>query len=159
MEDATYVLRPKPWHQDGRALNYDLRWVVSITSAYVDPLWVFGADTQVAAGDLDIDNEEGVLWQEPLSTSLPWSSARRANKVTLVAGFVTTPEEIIVAAAFAVRHLLGRGRHGGNVSSRGGGTRGGETITPADADALLPKATKDALQTYIRWSSRVSGGS
>lgn len=152
MVSATYVLRPKPRHGEPRALDYDLRWVGSITSAYIDELWQFGASTQVTSGDLEIDNDEGCLWLIPTATSFgAWSSVHRANKVTLTAGFATTPENVIVAAAFAVRHLLGRGRHGGNQA-----TRAGETITPADADALLPKATKEALGVYMRTSALVS---
>jgi hypothetical protein len=152
MQSTTYVLYPRPWHEDPRALGYELRWVTAVASAYIDEDWAYGAATQVTAADLLIDNDEGVLWLVPLATSFSaWSQKRRANKVTLTAGFVTTPEDLIVAAAFAVRHLLGRGRTGGNVASRAG-----ESVTPADADMLLPKATKEALGVYMRVSALVA---
>jgi hypothetical protein len=152
MVSSTYVLYPRPWHEDPRALGYDLRWVATITSAYIDALWEYGADTQVTASDLVVDNDEGVLWLKPNATSFSaWSTERRANKVTLTAGFAATPDEIVVACAFAVRHLLGRGRTGGNVASRAG-----ESVTPADADTLLPKATKEALGAYMRSSALVA---
>lgn len=153
MQSATYVLRSaRARLSEPRALDYDLRWVISITSAYIDTNWEFGAATQVTAGDMDIDNEEGCLWLKPTATSFgAWSREPRANKVTLVAGFATTPEEVIVGVAFAVRHLLDRARNDGNQR-----TAAGESITPADADALLPKATKEALGTYMRTSALVA---
>lgn len=152
MQSATYVLRPRPRHGEPRALDYDLRWVGSITSAYIDPQWEFGSSTQVDSGDMEIDNDEGCLWLIPTASShSAWSPEPRANKVTLVAGFATTPEGIIVAAAFAVRHLLGRGRTGGDQRSAAG-----ESVTPSDADTLLPHATKEALGPYVRTSALVS---
>ena len=152
MQSATYILRPKPRADEPRALVTDMRWMTAIGSAYIDPNWEFGSDTQVSSGDLELDNAEGCVWLLPTATSFStWSPLARANKITVTAGFVTTPEDIIVAAAFAVRHLLGRGRTGGNVA-----TRAGETTTPVDPSMLLPAATKEALGPYMRTSALVA---
>lgn len=155
MVSATYILRLRPWRRNTRALHTDMRWMTALTSVYSDPDWVFGADTQIPNAQFELDNDNGLVWLLPLST-YELDDSERSNKLTLVAGFTagSAPEDLIAAAAFAVKHLLGRSRTAGNQR-----TAAGETITPADADMLLPRASKEALSNYVRWSARVSGGS
>lgn len=154
MEPANYELHPQPLLAHPRALGTDFRWVDTdlTVAAWVDPEWLYGSDTEVPEADLRVDNEYGRLWLRPSST-LAWSRGQLDNKVTFTGGLTVVGEDIVVACAFAVKHLLGRNRTGGNNR-----TAAGETITPVDASMLLPAATKEALGPYIRWSTRVSGG-
>lgn len=154
LQSATYTMYPRPLQGEPRALNLDFRWVSPspAPTAYIDPLWAYGASTEVDEADLLIDDENGLLWLLPTAGSfVVWSTGLRDNKVSFVGGFATTPPELVAIAAYAVRHLLGRNRTGGNVA-----TRAGETFTPADADALLPKAVKEALGPYLRSSALVA---
>ncbi len=153
MSSATYTTYPQPLTAKPRALPLGHRFVASITSAHVDAEWTYGADTLVTSGDLVIDNELGLLWLKPTS-SWAWSTADRANKVVYVAGFTdgSAPEGVIAATAITVRHMLMK-RRSGEVETQ---SMGGSSITPRDADMLIPKAAQQALAPYKIWGNNAS---
>ena len=158
LEVATYVLYPFPESDRPRALSHGLRWVGSITSAYVDENEEYGASTAVASGDMRIDNDEGVVWLKTTASSA-WSSNKtgQPNKLTIVngigtGGLVTTaPEWLVALVAHEVRHLLMK-RRLGEVRDQSSGSG---NVTPQDVDALIPKAVQLLCGPLINWRSRL----
>lgn len=149
LEDQTYTLYlDAPRFAEPACLDLGIRPVVSVTSAHVDTAWDYGGDAAVSAGDMVLDGRRGLLWLRPDASS-SWAEAPRANKVVIVAGLSTTPPDLVAAAAMAVRHLLTL-RHQQGVASFSGG---GQSVTRADADVLLPTAVREALASYVLGAS------
>lgn len=149
MVSATYVLYPELHPTSSRALWHGLRWVSSITSAYIDEEWDYGSSTQVPAADMVTDNDLGATWLRPDSTWL-WSESPRANKLTVVSGFATTPPDLIAACAQQARHLLDLGRYQGQSQV----TAGGQSYTRSDVEGVILRAVREALYPYVVWGSR-----
>lgn len=150
-DDGTYTLEAAtytryidcPHRKSPRVLDLGVWPVVSVTSAHVDPMWDYGADTAVDAGDMVLDEARGWLWLDPGSSSA-WASAARANKVVISAGFATTPDDLAWLCAQAVRHAWDRRRVQGVQSHQ----MQGEQQTLADTDDVLPEAVRRGLYTY-----------
>ena len=149
MASASYTLYPAPHTTYPEALWHGLKWVTAVTTAHIDEDWDYGADDLVDAGDLVIDNDLGALWLRP-DSSWAWSASPRSNKVVLVNGFATTPDDLVAACAMQTRALLDLARVQGvsQVSA------GGQSFTRSDTDAILLRSVKEALQPYINWRSR-----
>lgn len=151
MEDVTYtryVLGPLSW--DSRGLDLGIRPVQSITSAYVSIDWTYGASDLVDSGDYVLDSEAGILWLKPSASSSWAENDPRANKITIVAGFTTTPPDLVALCAATVRHLLDLRRSQGSQSM----SAGGQSLTREDAVQVLPQAVLDGLGPYTLWGYR-----
>ncbi len=151
LEDQTYTLYlDGPRFTEPQCLDLGIRPVVSVTSAHVDSAWDYGSDAQVATADMVLDARAGLLWLRSDASS-SWEDSPRANKVVIVAGFASTPPDLVAAAAMLVRHLLAL-RH-----QQGVGTfsAGGQSATRSDADELVPAAVREALAPYVLGGSRV----
>jgi hypothetical protein len=151
-EDVTYTFYPSgPSPDQPRRLRLPVYPIVSVTSAYVDENEDYGASTAVAAGDMVLDGARGEIWLTPDAGSA-WAAGagHRANKVTVVAGFASTPSDLVAIAAAEVRHLLDLRR----VQGQGQVTQGGQSTTRNDLDALVPQLVRDGLAPYVIWSSR-----
>ena len=77
--------------------------VVEITSIHEDEDWAWGSDTEVDSGDYLLFEDEWVL--EKLPTKTGWSTANRAIKVVLTAGWETIPGPMQQAAGLQLQHL------------------------------------------------------
>lgn len=136
----------------GDALHLPVRPVVSLTSVYQDVMWGFGASTQVANADLEVDAERGVLWRSPSGAFAGWSTSPRSIKVTAVCGYATPLSDshpLVEICAAVVRHLLARPTMEGRQTA----TTSGQSVQHADLDDLLPLAVRRALAPY-----RLGGG-
>lgn len=152
LEDVTYTRYPSPKTTEPRALDLRIRHVVSITSAHIDENWSYGSSTAVATGDRVLDGDLGVLWLTP-TAGAEWSTSPRANKVVLVAGFTTTPPDLVAIAATAARHLLDVRR----THNRQQQSQAGMTVTLEEASSLLPKSVRDLLDAgYVDWRTRAA---
>ena len=148
---ATYTVYPKaPDPDEPRRIALPVHPVVSLTTVHVDPDELYGASTEVASGDMILDGQAGEVWLTRQSTRT-WASEGRANKVVAVAGFATTPPDLVALAASTVRHLVDRRRNQGAQAQ----SAQGASTTLVDAEALLPQAVRDMLGQYVIWSSRV----
>lgn len=121
--------------------------VASITNVWVDADQIYA--TPISSAGYRLVKPRGLLVMLPASTD-SWVEAPFANRVTLVAGYATTPPDLIAIAATGVRHLL-QLRRAGQVDQV---TQGGQSVTWRDAGALLPAAVRDALGPYRAGSSR-----
>jgi hypothetical protein len=148
MESATYTrYYDGPTLRHPRCLDLGLWPVVSVTSAHADADWAYGADTLIASGDLVLDGARGLLWIAPTTTgsaATAWLDVARANKVVLVAGYATVPDDLKWLCAQAVRHAWDRRRVQG-VSAH---QMGGDQQTVTDTDDVLPEAVRRGLYTY-----------
>jgi hypothetical protein len=70
---------------------FSLRPVVSVTSANVDPTWEHASGTALVSADYVVSVRDGTLYATPTGSLQAWSSAYRANKVVVVAGFTACP--------------------------------------------------------------------
>jgi hypothetical protein len=148
LEDATYILYPRrPDRDEPRKIVLPVRPIVSITSAYVDLEEAYGSDTEVASGDMVLDATAGAIWLTRSSPSA-WAHGTRANKITVVAGYATTPGGLVVATALFVRHLLDLYRTSGVAAS----TLAGQSETRSDPGRLMPGPVRELLEPYRVWS-------
>lgn len=148
LEDQTYTLYlDGPSVVEPARIDLGIRPVVSISSAYVDTAWDYGSDTQVASGDMVLD-KSGRIWLRPDASS-SWASAPRANKITVVAGFTTTPPDLVVLAATAVRALIEQLPDG--LASVSLGSQSSSRVAPT---SLLPDTVRAGLAPYVLWGSR-----
>lgn len=150
LEDATYTLYPRVSPRHAAALELGLRPIVSVTSVHVDEDWAYGSDTAVDAGDRVLDTQGGRIWLKPTATTA-WSRSPRANKVVAVAGYATTPPDLVMIAVATVRHLWDLR----NSQGRQQRSTQGHSETYVDATELLPASVRQALGPYILWESRV----
>ena len=151
LTQQTYVVYPDaPSPRDTRKLNLRIRPVISITSVYVDPLEQYGADTLVSSSDYVLDGTRGELWATPTGAAW-WACGGRANKVTLSAGYATTPDDLVAIAAAQVHHLLDLRRVQGKTQT----TVANEYTARPDAASMVPPVVTDALGDYVIWDRRV----
>lgn len=146
MEDSTYTLYlPGPSRSEPRKLELPVRPVVSITSAYSDPQEDYTSDTQVAAGDMVLDSNLGEIWLTPDASS-SWSVGGRANKIVVIAGYASTPPDLVAICAVLVRHLW-------NLRN----TQGRDNIQQQpDGQTLIPKPVQQMLGPYRVWRAVVA---
>lgn len=145
LEDQTYTLYiDAPRFDDPRCLDLRIRPVVSVTSACVDSSWDYASSDDVVAGDMVLDSRRGTLWLRSDASS-SWADAPRANKIVVVAGFPTTPPDIVAAAAMLVRHLLDLRGTAGRTSI----TAQGSSQTRIDANDLIPASVQAAMAPYV----------
>lgn len=149
LEQTAYTLFPETHWKEERALSVGFGPIIEVTSAHVDPDWVYGSDTEISSGDIVIDNRKGLLWLKPASTKA-WLSAPRGNRVVLQIGFASTPPELVALTAAATRHLLDNRTSQGITDQ----TYAGQSLTREEAGELIPKGVRDLLGPYINWASR-----
>lgn len=141
LEDATYTFYlPAPSCSEPRRIELPVCPVVSITSAYSDPNEDYGAETQIASGDMVLDSQRGDIWLTPDAT-LSWSLGGRSNKVTVVAGYATTPPGLVAICAMQVRHLWNLRNTQGRESAQ----------QQPDALAAIPSLVEQMLGPYRIW--------
>lgn len=145
---ATYTLYPDPpTDEEPRRLRTGIRPIISVTSVHSDPLWAYGADTEIPSGDRVTDLETGDIWLKPNASTSFHRGVVRDIKVVLSAGFATAPDELVALVAMTVRHLLDL-RHGPTVQSI---TAGGQSVTREAALEVLPRTVQAALSPYVLW--------
>lgn len=123
--------------------------VASITSAALDSAGDDTYATAVAAGDLVLDKSMGLLFQKRTSVT-PWLESDRGNKVVMVAGWSTSPPNLVLAGAALVQHLFAR-RKGGLTEQL---SQSGQTIGQPEAAKLLPISVREALAPFRCGGSR-----
>lgn len=149
LEDVTYTLKyDGPAWDDSRVIDLGVKPVLSITTAHSDPNLDYGAETLIAAGDLDLDIPRGRLWLRPNASS-SWSTGPRSNKIVMVAGFATVPAALKELCFKAVRHLHDADRAGSVLTM----TQGGQTMSRGDADSILPRSVVEGLGPYRVWGA------
>lgn len=122
--------------------------VASITNVWIDADQVYS--TAASSSGYRLIKPRGLLVMLPTSLD-SWVEAPFGNRVTLVAGYATTPPDLIAACAMGVRHLI-QLRRSGNFDQL---TQAGQSFTLRDAGVLLPGSVKEALGPYRAGSSRV----
>jgi hypothetical protein len=153
LEDSTYTLYLEAAPEEPRALRLPLRPVVSVTSANVDPTWGHASSTALVSGDYAVSVRDGTLYATPTGSLQAWSTAYRANKVVVVAGFTTCPPALVAILATAVRDLLAQGRAG---DKTGGTSSSGQSFTRSHPAHLLSDSVRAALDgAYVVWRHRV----
>ena len=122
---ATYTLYPGPLGIDPRdplVMLLSVRPVISVTSVYIDPERSYGAATAIASGDRDLDGQLGaVILRDSAGTG--WSTALRANKITVSAGWATLPGPLAQALVMQVGHWLAHTRTAGRLTLDDGQSR------------------------------------
>lgn len=146
----TRVYDGPAWDDDHR-IDLGHPWVASITSAAVDSSGDWSYATAITPSDLVLDTRAGALFLKPSSSSA-WYNTSRSNQVVFTAGFAATPPDLVATCAMMVRHLLSLRRV--NLGETAA-SQGGQSVTRADADALVPAGVRNALAPYVLWSSRV----
>tara|TARA_Y100000310_G_scaffold27021_2_gene25718 strand:+ start:1108 stop:1704 length:597 start_codon:yes stop_codon:yes gene_type:complete len=140
MESATYT-----HYLDGPSNPREIRLpvlpVTSVTSIYDDPLLDYGASTLVDSGDYTLYGDEGLVVLNN-TASWSWNTARRAIKVTYVAGWSTAPNAVKHACALQAAHIF---KHRDAIGSTSLSKAGGSANL--SALGLLPEV-RDALAPY-----------
>ncbi len=151
LEDATYTEHLGRPALDDRVLRLTIAPIVSVTSVHIDAGLEYGAETLVDSSAYQVLESSGELVLPSASTTA-WSRVDRANRVVYVAGFVTTPPELVAIAALAVRDLMDRGKTGDQLS----GSSSQQSFSRAAATHVLSQAVRAALDSnYTLWGSRV----
>jgi hypothetical protein len=122
---ATYTLYPGLMGidpSDPLVMLLPVRPVISVTSVYIDPERSYGAATAVASGDRDLDTVLGAIVLRD-SAGTGWSTALRANKVTVSAGWATLPGSLAQALVMQVGHWLAHTRTAGRLTIDDGQSR------------------------------------
>lgn len=152
LEDSTYTVYPAaPHHSHPRRVSLGIRPVVSIASVHVDPDELYGSSTLLGSAEYSLDAQRGELWLTPQALHSWYVTGARANRVVLVAGYTAAPPDLRALVVAAVRHLWDRRRVQGLASQAAAGA----AQTYSDAEALLPRAVRDALGPYVLWGSSV----
>lgn len=122
---ATYTAYPGPLSidpADPLVLMVPVRPVISVTSVHIDPARSYGAATAVDSADRDLDGAAGlVILRESAGTG--WSTALRANKVVISAGWATLPGPLAQALVMQVGHWLAHTRSAGRLTLDDGQSR------------------------------------
>jgi len=150
MEDTTYTVFPRADEaQDSEhpeRLLLSTGPIVSVTSVHVDPERDYGASTEVGSGDYDIEATAAAIVLRDDATEA-WSTATRANKVVVVAGWATVPDDLAEAAIIQASHIFK------NRQSAGARTRTtGQNSRTTDRLSLLDEV-KERLSPYILLSA------
>lgn len=151
MESATYTLYfDGASRTNGRTLQLGIRPIVSVTSIHSDPDWDYGVGDLVDSSDYVVDTMEGAVHLRP-DSSEAWPSGHRSIKAVVVAGYSSTPADLVALVALAVRHLWDLRRTQGTSQYQVSGDQ--RTLT--DADALIPAHVRSLLGPYVLWESRL----
>jgi len=122
---ATYTAYPGALSidpADSLVLMVPVRPVISVTSVHIDPTRSYGAATAVDAADRDLDGDAGlIILRESAGTG--WSTALRANKVVVSAGWATLPGPLAQALVVQVGHWLAHTRSAGRLTLDDGQSR------------------------------------
>lgn len=146
MEASTYTFYlDAPTDEGAQEIAVPVWPLVTVTSVYDDPERAYGASTLVSSGDYDTDLQAGRIILKPSSTLGKFSTARRALKVTVSAGYSTAPADLAQALGMMVKHLLEL-RH----------TQGASSVDTGDGAAQrreedIPAAVKQMLRPYTIW--------
>ena len=122
-------------------LPLPIRPVNSISSWHSDVERLYGSDTEIAAGEYDIDNVLGRLYLKSTS-SKTIESGIRANKVVLNAGWSTAPDDlehaICVYASTVQRSKTSQGKD--STTQR--------NVTVKFSARTMPQEVKELLYTF-----------
>ena len=135
--DARYMRDP----DQPAILFVDVAPVSAVTSVHIDPERDYGADTLQAADTYDLDTELGAIVLRDDATD-GWSTAVRANKLVITAGWDTVPDDLEEAAIIQAVHMFR------NRASAGNRTTGTEQNTRTVDRLGLLDEVKDRLQRY-----------
>lgn len=137
-----------PTDEDAQEVAVPVWPLVSVTSVYDDPERAYGASTLVSSGDYDVDLQAGRVILKPASTLGAFSTARRALKVTVSAGYSSAPADLAQALGMMTKHLLEL-RHTQGASSvdtgDGSSSRRDEDIPAAVKQLLIPYRVRPGL--------------
>lgn len=145
MESATYTryvdARQMQDPERPAVLYVDVSPVSAVTTVHIDPERDYGSDTLQASSTYDLDTELGAVILRDDATD-GWSTAVRANKLVITAGWATVPEDLEDAAIIQATHeFRNRATAGNRTSSTGQNSR------TADRLGLLDEV-KERLQRY-----------
>jgi|SRR5210317_1189181 len=102
---TTYTLYfDGPSHGDPTVLQLNIKPINSLTSVHSDVLRVYGSDTALTIGNIDIDSVNGRLIIRP-SKPDTFYKGYRANKVVCNAGYQTAPPALEHAICVLCSHL------------------------------------------------------
>jgi hypothetical protein len=113
--------------------------VGDITTIHEDENWAWGTDTLVADTDYTLFEDDWSVEKNPLKTG--WSTARRALKIVLTAGYETIPTDMELAAGLQLQHLWNnRGLVGKTAQAIDGASAGVRafTLLPSTRQLLAP---------------------
>src|SRR5210317_143644 len=102
---TTYTLYfDGPSHGDPTVLQLNIKPINSLTSVHSDVLRVYGSETALTIGNIDIDSVNGRLIIRP-SKPDTFYKGYRANKVVCNAGYQTAPPALEHAICVLCSHL------------------------------------------------------
>jgi len=146
-----YLDGPDPARPD--ELVIPVRPLVSITSIYDDENRAYGASTEVASSNWDLDLGSGRVILKTTS-SHAWSTARRAIKATAICGIATlqVTEQVQNAIAEVVAHNWTRKR----TANLQNANQGGQSMTFV-GQMYIPEAAKYLIHQYVLHERGFSG--
>jgi len=120
-----------PTWADSRVLSFPVFPIVTVTSIFDDVDRVYGAATEVASSDWELDIARGLVILKNASTQGLWTSSWRAQKVTATLGYTDAsghvPQILRHAGAELVWHwfrlMRERGQTSATINGAGGGLR------------------------------------
>lgn len=115
--------------------------VVSITSIYDSPGRGYSAAYLVDAADYEIEDAACGRVRLVFGAAHSWSTARRAIKVSYVAGYTAAPPALTLALCLLTRHVYDLRRRQGVTST------GGDASAPLTPETL-PDVVQQALAPY-----------
>ena len=117
-----------PTWSDSRVLSVPVFPIVAVTSIFDDVDRVYGAATEVASSDWELDIARGLVILKNASTQGLWTSSWRAQKVTATLGYTDAaghiPQILRHAGAELVWHWFRLTRERGHSSVNLGGQSG-----------------------------------
>jgi hypothetical protein len=142
MASSSYALKYNGPSTQPTVLPLGAAPLVSVSHLYVDTDRAFGASTELVQGtDFDLDLPGGRIGLLPGGSLTRFPVATQAILVDFVAGFASTPPDLVAACATVVRHLWDRRATEGTPSL----TVFGDSATKSDLDALIPAAVRAHL--------------
>jgi len=130
-----------PFNDIPYMLPLPVRPIVSVTSWHSDVERLYGSDTEIGSSEYDIDYVLGRLYLKSTS-SKTIESGIRANKVVLIAGWNTAPNDLEHAICVYASQL-----------QRSKQSQGKDSTTQRDVTVkfslrTMPQEVKDILYTY-----------
>lgn len=142
LEDKTYRLYVDHTMPDlPFVLPLPIRPIVSVTSWHSDIERLYGSDTLIDGSEYEIDKENGRLIINSTSGEAI-EQGFRANKVIVVAGFQTAPDDLEHAICVFGAHVQ-RAK-----SSQGKKSTTQRNVTIALSERTMPQEVKDLINPY-----------
>lgn len=129
---------------DGRALLPSVAPITAITSIYDDPDRGYSSTYLVASSDYDYDAVSGRIWLLPTAVHGGWSTAERAIKLTVTAGWASesVPDDLRLAAVLLVRAWWDRRGHGTDTQLSAGG------VSRSPSPRAIPPEIQELVAPY-----------